>query len=184
MSDSLKDKALKGSIWSAMERFWVHGVQFLVMLVVARILSPSDYGLVGMLAVFIIVSQTLVDSGFGQALIRKNDRNDVDCNTIFYFNIVLGVFFYLLLYIFAPTIASFYEQPLLESILRVFGLAVILNSFTIVQGALLTLCHNDENNLGIGLNEIFRLFILNKKTIIILLGLNLIIFEINIYFLK
>ena len=91
MSGSLKNKALKGSIWSAMERFWVHGVQFLVMLVVARILSPEDYGLVGMLAIFIIVSQTLVDSGFGQALIRKKDRNEVDCSTIFYFNIVLGV---------------------------------------------------------------------------------------------
>lgn len=138
MSDSLKDKALKGSIWGAMERFWVHGVQFLVMLVVARILSPKDYGLVGMLGIFIIVSQTLVDSGFGQALIRKKDRDDVDCSTIFFFNIVLGVFFYLILYFIAPMVASFYEQPLLQPILRVFGLVIILNSFTIVQGALLT----------------------------------------------
>ena len=138
MSDSLKDKALKGSIWGAMERFWVHGVQFLVMLVVARILSPKDYGLVGMLGILIIVSQTLVDSGFGQALIRKKDRDDVDCSTIFFFNIVLGVFFYLILYFIAPMVASFYEQPLLQPILRVFGLVIILNSFTIVQGALLT----------------------------------------------
>lgn len=138
MSDSLKDKALKGSIWGAMERFWVHGVQFMVMLVVARILSPKDYGLVGMLGIFIIVSQTLVDSGFGQALIRKKDRDDVDCSTIFFFNIVLGVFFYFILYLIAPMVASFYKQPLLQPILRVFGLVIILNSFTIVQGALLT----------------------------------------------
>ena len=137
MSGSLKDKALKGSIWSVLERFWVHGVQFLVMLVVANILSPKDYGLVSMLAIFICVSQTLVDSGFGQALIRKKDRNDVDSSTIFYFNIVLGVFFYLILYLIAPLVASFYEEPLLKSILRVFGVVVIFNSFTIVQSALL-----------------------------------------------
>lgn len=137
MAESLKNKALKGGIWSALERFWVHGVQFLVMLVVARILSPKDYGLVGMLAVFILVSQSLVDSGFGQALIRKKDRTDVDCSTIFYFNIVLAVFFYLVLYIAAPAIASFYDEPPLCSLLRVFGLVIILNSFTIVQGALL-----------------------------------------------
>ena len=138
MPGSLKDKALKGSIWSALERFWVHGVQFLVMLVVANILSPKDYGLVTMLAIFIWVSQTLVDSGFGQALIRKTDRNDVDCSTIFFFNIVLGFFFYLILYLIAPMVATFYEEPLLRSILRVFGLVVILNSFAVVQGALLT----------------------------------------------
>ena len=138
MSGSLKDKALKGSIWSALERFWVHGVQFLVMLVVANILTPKDYGLMTMLAIFIWVSQTLVDSGFGQALIRKKDRTDVDCSTIFFFNIVLGFFFYLILYLIAPMVASFYEEPLLQSILRVFGLVVILNSFAVVQGALLT----------------------------------------------
>ena len=71
MSDTLKHKATKGILWSAIERFSVQGVQFLIMIVMARILSPQDYGLIGMLSIFLAVAQSLIDSGFSQALIRK-----------------------------------------------------------------------------------------------------------------
>ena len=71
MSDSLRHKAAKGILWSTVERFSVQGVQFLIMIVMARLLTPHDYGLIGMLAIFIAVAQSLIDSGFSQALIRK-----------------------------------------------------------------------------------------------------------------
>lgn len=85
---SLKDKTVKGVVWISVERFSVQGVQFLVMLVIARLLDPKDFGLIGMLAIFLAVAQSLIDSGFSQALIRKQNRTEVDNSTVFYFTIV------------------------------------------------------------------------------------------------
>ena len=90
MPDSLKQKAAKGVLWSTIERFSVQGVQFLIMIVMARLLTPHDYGIIGMLAIFIAVAQSLIDSGFSQALIRKQNRTETDNNTVFYFNIVVS----------------------------------------------------------------------------------------------
>ena len=109
MAETLRNKTVKGIIWSSIERFSVQGVQFLVMLVIARILSPKDFGLVGMLAIFIAVAQSLIDSGFSQALIRKQGRTEIDNSTVFYFNIVISVLLYALFYAIAPWVASFYE---------------------------------------------------------------------------
>lgn len=135
---SLKNKTLKGVIWSSVERFSVQGVQFLVMLVIARILDPKDFGLVGMLAIFLAVAQSLMDSGFSQALIRKQDRTEIDNNTVFYFNIVVSVFLYLILFAIAPWVADFYNEPQLTELMRVLCLIVIINSFAVVQRALYT----------------------------------------------
>ena len=135
---SLKDKTVKGVVWSSMERFSVQGVQFLVMLVVARLLTPSDYGLVGMLAVFLAVAQTMIDSGFSQALIRKQNRTTTDNNTVFYFNIAVSSLLYIFLFAIAPFVANFYEEPQLVTLMRVLCLVVIINSFAVVQRALLT----------------------------------------------
>ena len=134
----LKQKTVKGVVWSAVERFSIQGIQFVVMIFMARMLTPDDYGLVGMLAVFIAISQSFIDSGFSQALIRKQDRTEVDNSTVFYFNIVLGLLFYCLLFVSAPLIAKFYNEPLLVDLTRVLGLSVLINSFVIVQRALLT----------------------------------------------
>ena len=135
---SLKNKTLKGVIWSSVERFSIQGVQFLVMLVIARILDPKDFGLVGMLAIFLAVAQSLMDSGFSQALIRKQDRTEIDNNTVFYFNIVVSVFLYLILFAIAPWVADFYNEPQLTELMRVLCLIVIINSFAVVQRALYT----------------------------------------------
>ena len=99
MPDSLKQKAAKGVLWSTIERFSVQGVQFLIMIVMARLLTPHDYGIIGMLAIFIAVAQSLIDSGFSQALIRKQNRTETDNNTVFYFNIVVSGLLYFILYI-------------------------------------------------------------------------------------
>lgn len=135
---SLKNKTAKGVIWSSVERFSVQGVQFLVMLVIARLLDPKDFGLVGMLAIFLAVAQSLIDSGFSQALIRKQDRTETDNSTVFYFNIVVSVLLYLILYAIAPWVADFYSESQLCNLMRVLCLVVIINSFAVVQRAIYT----------------------------------------------
>lgn len=138
MEESLKNKTVKGIVWSSVERFSVQGIQFLVMIVMARLLTPKDYGLVGMVAIFIAVAQSLVDSGFSQALIRKQNRTETDNSTVFYFNIVVGILLYLVLFAIAPLVADFYDSPELTALMRVVCLSVVFNSFVVVQRALLT----------------------------------------------
>lgn len=138
MEESLKNKTVKGIVWSSVERFSVQGIQFLVMIVMARLLTPKDYGLVGMVAIFIAVAQSLVDSGFSQALIRKQNRTETDNSTVFYFNIVVGILLYLVLFAIAPWVADFYNSPELTALMRVICLSVVFNSFVVVQRALLT----------------------------------------------
>lgn len=104
----------------------------------ARLLTPKDYGLVGMVAIFIAVAQSLVDSGFSQALIRKQNRTETDNSTVFYFNIVVGILLYLVLFAIAPLVAIFYDSPELTALMRVVCLSVVFNSFVVVQRALLT----------------------------------------------
>ena len=108
------------------------------MIIMARILTPEDYGLVGMLTIFIAISQSLVNSGFSQALIRKQDRSEVDNSTVFYFNIGVGLVLYLLLFLCAPLIARFYNEPILVPLTRLISVSVLINSFVVVQRALLT----------------------------------------------
>ena len=139
MTESLKQKTVGGVIWSSIERFSVAGLQFVIMIIMARVLTPDDYGLVAMLQIFIAVSQSLVDSGFSQALIRKLDRTQTDLSTVFYFNIGVGIFLYAVLFFSAPLIASFYDAPLLVPITRVIALGMVFNSLAVVQRALLTI---------------------------------------------
>lgn len=135
---NLKDKTVKGVGWSAIEKFSGQGIQFLVTLIIARILTPKDFGLVGMMAVFIAIAQALVDGGFSQALIRKQDRSDADNCTVFYFNIVVSVLLYGLLFLISPFVADFYNEPQLQSLMRVLCIIVVINSFGAVQKALYT----------------------------------------------
>lgn len=135
---SLKNKTVSGVLWSSVERFSVQGVQFLVMLVIARLLDPKDFGLVGMLAIFLAVAQTLIDSGFSQALIRRQDRTEADNSTVFYFNIVVSTLLYLILYSLAPWVANFYNEPQLCILMRVLCLVVVINSLAVVQRAIYT----------------------------------------------
>jgi len=137
--NDLKQKTAKGFLWSAIERFSVQGLQFLMGLVLARLLLPSDYGLVGMLIIFLAISQTLIDSGFSSALIQKKNRNETDYSTAFFFNIGVGLFFYLILFFCAPLIANFYDTPELSSLTKVIGINVFITSLAIVQRAKLTI---------------------------------------------
>ena len=138
MQESLKSKTAHGVLWSSVERFSIQGVHFFVTLVLARILTPKDFGLIGMLAVFIAIAQSLVDSGFSLALIRKQDRTEIDNSTVFYFNIVTSIFVYLLLYVTAPFVAVFFHESQLTDLMRVLCLVVIINSFAVIQRVIYT----------------------------------------------
>ena len=135
---SVKQQVTKSVLWSAIERFSVQGIQFLLSIVIARQLLPSDYGLVAMLSIFMAIAQTFIDGGFANALIQKKDRSETDYSTVFYFNILIALVLYILLYLASPFIAVFYEEMQLEEIAKVAGLVLIVNSFGIVQQAKLT----------------------------------------------
>lgn len=139
MAESLKSKTVSGVLWSAIERFSLQGVQFIINIIMARLLLPSDYGMIGMLAVFLQISQTFIDSGFSDALIQKKSRTNQDLSTVFYFNIVLSLVFYLLIFFSAPYIADFYHTPGLELVTRIITLNLIIASFSAVHKTILTI---------------------------------------------
>ena len=138
MEDELKNKATQGVFWSAVERYSLQVVQFLLQLIIARILTPHDYGLIGMLAIFMALSQVFIDGGFSNALIQKKDRNEKDYSTVFYINFGISLFIYLLLFFAAPYIASFYDQPLLTPITRIYSINLVINSLAAVNKVKLT----------------------------------------------
>lgn len=134
---SLKNKTVSGIGWSAADAFLGQGVTFLVGLVLARILSPDEYGLIGIVTIFTTILLGFVDSGFSSALIRKKTITKEDYNTLFFFNMVVSVMMYFLLFVGAPLIARFFGRPQLVSLARVTGLLLIIQAFSIVQNTIL-----------------------------------------------
>ena len=130
---NLKQKTVSGMIWSAVQKFGNMGISFVSNIVLARMLTPDDYGCIGMLAIFILVSNTFVDGGFGSALIQKKEPTQKDYSTIFWWNIFISTLLYGILFLSAPFIAEFYHMPLLCSVLRVQGIILIINSLNIIQ---------------------------------------------------
>lgn len=136
---SLKQKTFKGVIWSAVERFSTQGVQFVFSILLARLLTPNDYGMIAMLTIFLAICQTFIDSGFANAVIRKIDRNEKDMATMFFFNIGMSLVCYAIIYFAAPFIASFYKMDELTLILRILALRLIIQSFATIQATNLTI---------------------------------------------
>ena len=128
---------MHGVIWSAVQRFSTQGIQFVTTIIMARMLTPSDYGVIGMLDIFIAVLSVFVDSGFINALTRKQDRTHTDICTVFFFNIGISILAYCILFLIAPLVASFYSIPELCIILRLLGLVIIIDSFAAVQMTLM-----------------------------------------------
>lgn len=138
----LKEKTVKGLAWSTIDRFSTQGIQFVFSILIARLLMPSDYGVIAMLGIFFAVSQTFIDSGFGTALIQKANRTDTDFSTVFYFNIAVAVIFYMLLWFASPLIASFYNIPVLEDVTKVAALALVFSSLSAVHSTKLSIAIN------------------------------------------
>lgn len=134
----LKEKTISGVKWSAIGRFSTQGIGFIIGLILARLLSPADYGVVGMVGIFFAIAQTFIDSGFGSALIRKTDCSDADYSTAFYFNAIVGLLCCVILSCAAPFIADFFNTPILADIVVVMSVNMFIGSLSIVQGARLT----------------------------------------------
>ncbi len=151
----LKNKAIIGIFWSGTEKFFQQILKFVFYVLLARILEPRSFGLIGMLSIFLAVSQTFIDSGLGNALIQKKDRNNKDYSTVFIFNLSMSVFFYLVLFILSPVIASFYKQPELIKVLRILSLILIINGFFLVQIIKLRIELNFKKQANINIVAIF-----------------------------
>lgn len=137
MPDSLRNKSVNGVIWSAVERVSLLGMQFAIQIVLARLLTPEDYGIIGLLAVFLAVSQAFIDSGVASALVQNQSRTERDFATAFFFNIAMACFFYALLFAGAPYVAVFYQMPQLVPVTRVIGLTLIFGALSAVHRTLL-----------------------------------------------
>ncbi|MBQ7787338.1 MAG: lipopolysaccharide biosynthesis protein [Alistipes sp.] len=133
MAIDFKKKILSGMIWSFVQRFGTMAISFVSNIILARLLSPDDYGIIGMLMIFIAVANTFVDGGFGSALIQKKRPTKEDYSTIFWWNMFLSMLLYGLLYICAPAIARFYNLPILSDVLRVQGIVLMINALSIIQ---------------------------------------------------
>jgi len=138
MPSTLQQKAVKGVSWNLAERFGNQGMRFVLAIFLARLLTPEDFGLIGMITVFFAVAEVFVQSGFGQAYIQKKEVNNADADTVFYSNLFISILVYGLLWLAAPAIAAFYEQPVLIELTRVMGLVVIINAFNVIQIAQVT----------------------------------------------
>lgn len=130
---SLKERTFRGMIWSSIHRFGTMAITLVSNVVLARLLTPDDFGCIGMLMIFIALSNTFIDGGFGSALIQKKEPTDEDYSTIFYWNVFLSVVLYFALFLSSPLIARFYRMPILSSVLRVQGLVLIIKAFCIIQ---------------------------------------------------
>ena len=134
---SIGKKAFSGVIWSSVNQFGTQVFNFVSSLILSRILSVSDFGCIGMLAIFIAISSTFIDSGFGTALIQKKNANKNDFSTIFFWNIFLSFFVYAVLYFSSPAISVFFKTPILSEVLRVLGIVLIINALGSVQSNIL-----------------------------------------------
>lgn len=133
MDTALKQKTISSILWSLVQRFGVMIISFCANLVLARLLTPDDYGVIGMLLIFISVSNTFIDGGFGTALIQKKEPTQEDYSTIFFWNIFISVILTGILYISSPLISEFYRLPLLSDVLKVMGTVLVINAFSVVQ---------------------------------------------------
>ena len=136
MTESLKNKTVKGVGWSFIDNLSSSGITFLVGLVLARLLTPSEYGIMAILTIFIAVSNSIVDSGFSNALIRKTDARRVDYNTVFLFNLLVSGLLYVVLFLAAPAISRFFKEPLLVEVMRVIGWVLVINALAIIPRTL------------------------------------------------
>ena len=137
MTDNLRSNTISSLIWRSFETIGTQGVQFIVSIILARLLQPEEFGLAGIIIVFIIVSQVFLDSGFGVALVQKKHLTELDKNSVFYFTLFLSALLYSLLFFVAPLLALFYDNELLCNLLRVSAIAILFDGMSHIHWSLL-----------------------------------------------
>lgn len=135
MQTSTKKTVVSNLIWRFAERSGAQGIHFIVSIILARLLSPSDYGTIGLITVFIQIANTFAESGLGQALVQKKNADNTDFSTVFFFSMPFSILIYAILFFCAPLISSFYEQEILTPVVRILGLSVFLSAINSVQNA-------------------------------------------------
>ena len=148
---SLKQQTFNGIGWSSIERFSTQGVSFVVQLILARLLTPSDYGIIGMLAIFMQLAQVIIDSGFANALIRKQNCTQRDYSTVFFYNLILSLGIYAILFISAPLVAKFFQTPTLISVMRWLTITLLFNALSIIPKSILVKIINFKKQTYISL---------------------------------
>lgn len=132
----LREQTITSLKWQSIGRFSVVGLSFVFGIILARLLSPSDFGVLGVYAIFFAIAGTFIDSGFSNALIQRKTITEEDRSTVFWFNAVLGIFFYLAFFFTSPLLAKFFGIPILKDIIKVTALNILIGSLTAVQGTL------------------------------------------------
>ena len=135
MPQSVRSQLLHGVAWNFIEKVLMRGASFIIGIILARLLSPSDFGLIGMLAIFVAISNVFIEGGLAKALIQRKDCQDIDFSTAFVANVGMSLMIYVVLFLTAPLIADFYDEPILTDITRILSLNFVLGSFNIVQRA-------------------------------------------------
>lgn len=130
---SLRKQTFSGLAWTLTDTILLKGGAFVAQLVLARLLGPSEFGLIGMIAIFIAVGTSLVDSGLSSSLVRTKNVSSIDYNTVFFTNLGISCFIYLLIFFLAPIIANFYSQPILIAVIRVYCLSFVISAFSTIQ---------------------------------------------------
>ena len=149
LDNDIRSQSFSGVKWASIGHFSSQGISFVLGLILARLLLPSDYGMIGMLGVFTAFAGSFVDCGFGSALIRKLNRSEADCSTIFYYNLGASILVYIILYCTAPFIAHFYDQPLMISVVRIACLTLPIGALCSVHSNLLY-CRLRFKDIAIG----------------------------------
>lgn len=134
----MKEKTINALFWSFVDTVAGQGINLVVGIMLARLLMPREFGLIGMVLVFFALSEAFINSGFSSALIRKKDCTQTDYSTVFFFNLFAGLLFFGILFIGAPYISSFFNEPQLTAIVRILGLVLIIDSLTLIQRTILT----------------------------------------------
>jgi teichuronic acid exporter len=136
--EDLKDKTIRSSIWTFLESGLVFIVEFVFNIILARLLTPHDYGIYGILMIFIIISRVFVSSGLGEAIVREKNTTDSDLSTVFYANLSASIFIYLILFFTSIFFVGFFEVENLSLYIKIISLVLIVDAFTIIQRTILT----------------------------------------------
>lgn len=135
MKNYSKSKIISSMFWKLSERMGAQIVSLIVSIILARLIIPEEYGLIALISIFITISNVFIESGLGTALIQKKNADDLDFSSVFYFNIVISIILYIILYLFAPSIAKFYNNFRLTKIIRVLGITLIIAGLKSIQNA-------------------------------------------------
>ncbi len=132
-----KKQTISGLFWTFADSFLLRGISFIGTLVIARILGPTEFGIIGMISIFIAIGTSLVDSGMSSSIIRTQNADDNDYSTVFYLNLFISFTVFIILFILAPYIAGFYSQPILTNVIRLYCLSFVISAFSSIQIAIL-----------------------------------------------